>query len=129
MNRWKDWYEQGVRDFSRAELDVKHGYFEWACFTAQQAAEKIIKAMGLKLGLTMWGHSLTELLSLLSAKIDVPASIKERAQALDLFYIPSRYPNGFPSGKPADYFNKSKAEEALNAARDLVRFCEGFLSQ
>ena len=50
VNRWKDWYDQGVRDLSRAELDVEHQYFEWACFTAQQAAE---------------------LLSILSAKIDI----------------------------------------------------------
>jgi predicted nucleotidyltransferase len=29
---------------------------------------------------------------------------------LDAYYIPSRYPNGFPSGKLADYFNLSKSQ-------------------
>jgi len=128
MNRWKDWYEQGVRNMERAQLDMEHEFYEWACFTSQQAAELLLKAVGLKLGVTLWGHSLSELLGLLSAKIEVPPDITARAQTLDLYYIPARYPNGFPSGKPADYFNRSKAREALDAAGDIQRFCEGFLS-
>jgi HEPN domain-containing protein len=44
MNRWKDWYDQGVRDLARAQLDVEHAFYEWACFTSQAAAEKVIKA-------------------------------------------------------------------------------------
>lgn len=48
MNRWKDWYEQGKRDLEKARLDLDHGFYEWACFTAQQSAEKVIKAMAMK---------------------------------------------------------------------------------
>jgi len=55
MNRWKDWYEQGLRDFERAKLDLEYKYYEWVCFTAQQSAEKVLKALALKLGLTVWG--------------------------------------------------------------------------
>lgn len=87
MNRWKDWYEQGIRDLERAKLDLESKYYEWACFTAQQAAEKVIKSLGMNLGLTIWGHSLTEMLNIISAKITVPEEIKEKAQLLDLFYI------------------------------------------
>ena len=128
MNRWKDWYDQGVRDFARAQLDVEHAFYEWACFTSQAAAEKVIKAVGLKQGVTLWGPSLTELLGLLAVRMDVPAEILEKAQSLDLYYIPARYPNGFPSGKPADYFSENKAREALDAASRIQRFCESLLS-
>jgi len=128
MNRWKDWYDQGVRDLARAQVDVDHAFYEWACFTSQQAAEKMIKAVGLKRGVTLWGHSLSELLSLLAASLEIPADIVEQAQTLDLYYIPARYPNGFPSGKPADYFSESKARGALDAARCIQRFCESLLS-
>lgn len=126
-NRWKDWYEQGKRDRERALLDIQHGYYEWACFTLQQSVEKIIKALGLALGLTLWGHSLTEMLKLIERHIPVPPEILDYARSLDFYYIAPRYPNGFPSGKPADYFTEAQAREALVAADHIIRFCESHL--
>lgn len=128
-NRWKDWYEQGKRDGERALLDIQYGYYEWACFTLQQSVEKVIKALGLAQGLTLWGHSLTEMLRLIGQHIPVPSEILDRARLLDLYYIPPRYPNGFASGKPADYFTESQAREALNAADQIIRFCESHLPE
>lgn len=128
MNRWKDWYEQGKRDFEKAKLDLEYKYYEWSCFTSQQAAEKVLKGLSLKLGIEIWGHSLTETLGILSTKIDVPGEVKEKAQLLDLYYIPPRHPDGFPSGKPSDYFTEKQAREAIDAADYIIKFCEGFLS-
>jgi HEPN domain-containing protein len=129
LNRWKDWYDQGKRDYERALIDVQYGYYEWACFTLQQSAEKVIKAMGLARGLTLWGHSLTEMLKWIKEEtgIEVPAAILDRARLLDLYYIPPLYPNGFACGKPADYFTEAQAREALDAADQIIRFCEGYL--
>jgi HEPN domain-containing protein len=127
VNRWKDWYEQAKRDFERAKLDFELKFFEWTCFTSQQSAEKAIKALGLKYGLNLWGHSITEMLKILSEKIDIPDNVKENAKLLDLYYIPPRYPNSFTTGKPADYFTEKQAQEALNAADYIIRFCERFL--
>jgi HEPN domain-containing protein len=129
MNRWKDWYEQGKRDLERGRLDVAHRFYEWACFTSQQSAEKVIKGLALKLGLTIWGHSLTEILGILSERIEIPEELKDEAKLLDLYYIPPRYPNGFPSGKPADYFTEKQAREAIDAADRIIRFCESHLVQ
>ena len=129
MNRWKDWYEQGKRDLERARLDVAHGFYEWACFTSQQSAEKVIKGLALKLGLTIWGHSLTEIFRILSERVEIPAPLKDEGKLLDLYYIPPRYPNGFPSGKPADYFTEKQAREALDAADHIIRFCESHLDR
>jgi HEPN domain-containing protein len=127
MNRWKDWYEQGKRDMSRAHIDLEYRYYEWACFTSQQACEKVIKAVALKMGINLWGHSLTEMLKIISSSLDIPSDIIEKAKLLDLYYIPPRYPNGFPSGKPADYFTEKQAKEAIDASGDIIRFCEGRL--
>jgi HEPN domain-containing protein len=127
MNRWKDWYDQGKRDMEKARLDAKNSFYEWACFTCQQAAEKVIKALGMKIGLTLWGHSLNEMINLLSEKLTIPEEIKDKAKLLDLFYIPPRYPNGFAAGKPADYFSAKQAQEAIDAADSLIRFCESYL--
>jgi len=131
MNRWKDWRDQAHRDMERAWLDVEHGFYEWACFTAQQAAEKMVKALGMKLGIELWGHSLTQMLKAIAEEkgIDIPSSVSEAARELDKYYIPTRYPNGFASGKPADYFSREDAERALGSAREIFRFCEGYLSR
>lgn len=127
MLRWKDWFEQGERDLGKARLDMEHGYCEWACFTAQQAAEKVVKSLAIKLGYSMWGHSITEILKILATDLQIPAQISEAGQTLDIFYIPARYPNGFPQGKPADYFNAAKAEEAINAGDRIIEFCKSRL--
>lgn len=127
MNRWKDWYEQGKRDMERARLDIRYEYYEWACFSLQQSAEKFVKALALRLGFNLWGHSVTEMFNILSSSIEIPEDIKEKAKLLDMYYIPPRYPNGFPSGKPADYFTEKQAKEALDATNSIFRFCEGHL--
>lgn len=129
MKRWRDWYQQGKRDFERAQLDLEYAYYEWACFTSQQAAEKVIKAVALKKGFNIWGHSLTEMLNILMDKIKVPKNMIDDAKLLDMYYIPTRYPNGFPSGKPADYFTERHAREAINAADRIIRFCEGYMDK
>ena len=51
-NRALDWLRQADRDFEQA-MDSRH---EWACFAAQQAAEKAIKALHLHTGQEAWGH-------------------------------------------------------------------------
>ncbi|KUK14716.1 MAG: HEPN domain-containing protein [Synergistetes bacterium] len=131
MNRWKDWYEQAKRDLERAKIDVEHRYYEWACFTCQQATEKVIKALGMKMGLELWGHSLLEMLKILEeeTEIEIPQNLKLMAKELDKYYIPTRYPNGFPSGKPADYFSEIDAERAINAANSIFRFCESIFNK
>jgi HEPN domain-containing protein len=60
--------------------------------------------------------------------MESPAPIKENAQILDLFYIAARYPNGFPSGKPADYFTEKQAKEAIDAADNICAFSQSHLS-
>ena len=127
MNRWRDWYEQGKRDMERAKLDIEYKYYEWACFTLQQSTEKVVKALALRLGFNLWGHSVREIFNILSSKIEIAEDIKEKAKLLDMYYIQPRYPNGFPAGKPADYFTEKQAKEALYAADSIFRFCEGHL--
>jgi HEPN domain-containing protein len=77
MNRWKDWYEQGIRDFERAKLDYEYKYYEWGCFTAHQSAEKVLKALALKLGFNVWGHSLSEILNIIASKIEISEELKD----------------------------------------------------
>lgn len=68
MNRWNDWYQQGLRDFQKAKLDFDYEYYEWACFSYQQASEKVLEALGMYYGITIWGHALNEIINVLSKK-------------------------------------------------------------
>ncbi len=74
-------------------------------------------------GHDVWGHAITPMLREIGQPT-VPPELIEKAQLLDAHYIPTRYPNGFPAGKPADYYNTRKAQEALEAANAILEFCE-----
>jgi HEPN domain-containing protein len=48
------------------------------------------------------------------------AEIREGAQQLDQYYVPTRCPNGLPGGVPAEVFTRRQAEEAVAIAQRLV---------
>jgi len=127
--RFNDWFRQAKRDLSHAREDVKSGFYEWACFSAQQAAEKAIKAVYQHLHAEAWGHSVKKLLESLPKKISCTADLIESGAALDKYYIPTRYPNGFDIGTPEDYYSKKDAEEAVSHAERVIRFCENHLPE
>jgi HEPN domain-containing protein len=62
MERSADWLKQAKRDLEKAKLDFHHSFFEWACFTAQQSAEKAVKAVYQKLNMSVKGHSIVKML-------------------------------------------------------------------
>ena len=128
MNRWKDWWEQALRDEEKAKLDLEHGYYEWACFTAQQSKEKALKTLCMHKGFEPWGHSLLALLqSLKQAGLDIPREVERYAKSLDLYYIPIRYPNGLPAGKPSDYYTEEEAREAIDACNNILQWCKAHI--
>jgi HEPN domain-containing protein len=124
-----DWYSQAKRDLEMASEALKSGYFEWTCFISQQAAEKAVKAVFQKYNKNAWGHSVSDLLSALKEETEVPKNITRGARLLDRFYIPARYPDGFESGIPADYFDEVDAEDAVSCAEEIIRFCGDILSE
>ena len=45
VERSKDWLAQAERDIGQAKASLRDGFYEWACFASQQAAEKAVKAL------------------------------------------------------------------------------------
>ncbi|MDR7537711.1 MAG: HEPN domain-containing protein [Armatimonadota bacterium] len=127
--RSRDWVEQARRDLESARLQAEGGFFEWACFISQQAAEKAVKAAYQKLGGEAWGHALGPLLEGLREKVPVADELLACGRLLDRFYIPARYPNSWDRGSPKDYFTQEDAGHALRCAESILRFCEGLLAQ
>ena len=121
-NRAPDWLRQADRDFEQA-VDSRHAErHEWACFAAQQAAEKAIKALHLHVGQEAWGHVIAQLLEELPETIDVPNLLIEKGRVLDNFYIPSRYPNGHSTGAPFEHYGPLQSEVAIQHAREIIEF-------
>ncbi|WP_291765079.1 HEPN domain-containing protein [Caldivirga sp. UBA161] len=113
------WLKQALRDLDAAKSSLNGGYYEWACFQAQQAAEKALKALLHGLGVGVWGHSIVELLNVLKDKYNVD-DLMTFARELDRHYIPTRYPNSFESGYPAIYYDAEVAERAIKAAEVIL---------
>jgi len=124
-DRWKDWLAQAKRDLNHSVHACEDEDFEWSCFSAQQGAEKAVKAVFLYLHGESWGHSVFALLKALGDKIEISERLIEAAKNLDKHYIPTRYPNGFDSGMPGEYYTKKDAQEAIDNAREIIEFCEG----
>ncbi len=121
-NRAPDWLRQADRDFEQAEDSRRAGRHEWACFAAQQAAEKAIKALHLDAGQEAWGHVVAQLLDELPETIDVPELLVEKGRVLDNFYIPSRYPNGHSTGAPFEHYGPLQSEGAIQHACEIIEF-------
>ena len=127
MDRSSDWFHQAQRDLRHARHALDDQDYEWACFAAQQAAEKAVKALYQRLGLEGWGHSVKQLLASLPPQEAVPDSLHEAGLLLDRFSIPTRYPNGFAQGVPGEYFLARDAEEAIQHAYGILEFVRGRL--
>src|SRR5574341_1742851 len=128
MERSADWIEQARGDLEHARHDLAGAYFEWACFSAQQAAEKSVKAVFQKLGSEAWGHSVADLLRELEHSQPVAQSLKDSALELDKAYIPARDPDAHPTGSPRTRYARTEAERMLAHADRIVKFCEDLLS-
>ena len=127
-SRHADWLKQGQRDLGHGRRSLDAGDYEWACFAAQQGAEKAVKAVIEKMGGVAWGHSVTALLESLPESLRPDPGLLDAAKALDKHYIPARYPNSHPQGAPYEYYTRTEAECALVHAGQVIDFCEGFLA-
>lgn len=94
-----DWTDQAEGDLEHAKSDLELGFYDWACFSARQSAEKVVKAVFQKLGAEAWGLSVFDLLSSLSDKFEVSSELLDYALELDKAYL-TRYPNAHPSSSP-----------------------------
>lgn len=57
MRRHADWFRQAQRKLDSARWDIQGGFYEDACFSAQQAAELAAKALLAHQGRIEIGHS------------------------------------------------------------------------
>lgn len=121
------WLGQARADLRAAEGSVRASSHEWACFQAQQAAEKALKAVWLGNGFEPWGHSVLRLIDDYpdeAVRLGPLDGLRSAAKALDKLYIPTRYPNGLPDLAPYEVYTDVEAQAAIAAARSVLAACE-----
>lgn len=121
--RSRDWLRQAESDLRHARHAREDGDFDWAAFASHQAAEKAIKALFQKRHLDAWGHTLSVLFANLPDDTQPGPDLMDRAKALDKHYIPTRYPNGFERGAPADFYTAREADDSIAHAEAIIEFC------
>jgi len=122
VKRTADWMEQAKGEFKAAKDLYNTKNYAWCCFACQQAAEKALKSILEHLGSPTSGHNLLMLVNEISAYITVPQNVVDACRILNRYYIPTRYPNAFPSGAPIHMFDEKDAMEALELVERVLNF-------
>lgn len=128
MQRSTDWLEAAREDLEHARHAEEGGFFQWTCFSSQQAAEKAVKAVFQSMAAEAWGHSVSDLLDELAEHRDVPEKLRDQAIELDKAYIPTRYPDAHQSGTPGQRYTRREAERLRGYAEEIVDFSQSLVS-
>jgi len=116
------WFQQAYYDLKAAHWNIEGEFYDTACFLAQQAGEKALKSILYFTGSrrkAMMTHSTVEMVREAGKKLNTLNELINEARELDLHYIPSRYPNGIPSGYPHEFYGRKNADQALAAAEKI----------
>jgi HEPN domain-containing protein len=116
------WLKQAEADLEAAGGSLKGKHYEWSCFQCQQSGEKALKAFLYEKGYTsIVTHSLKELARECSRLDESFKTVATDARTLDMFYIPTRYPNGLGGDlAPVDFYEKEDAERCIRSAESIL---------
>jgi HEPN domain-containing protein len=115
------WLAQARYDVDAAALNAREGFAAVACFLAQQAAEKALKAYLYGQGeRAVIGHAAYLLLKRCQDYDDSFEILRDVCRKLDQYYVPTRYPNGLPGGVPHEMYTSDQATQALEGARRVL---------
>ena len=127
--RTREWLRQADKDLRHAEKSVDSQDYEWACFSAHQAAEKAVKALLKSQNTDVWGHTVSKLILLSAEPERLPGGLLDKCKRLDRHYITSRHPNAYDSGAPMDFYTENDGQDAIETARAIIGYCKDQLTQ
>jgi HEPN domain-containing protein len=112
------WLLQSESDLRSVADLIKNGHYSQACFNAQQAAEKALKALAFFRGADLVkSHSL----GTIAKDLKINGELTTFSMKLDIYYLTARYPDALPeSAVPAENFDQTMATEAQNMAEKFL---------
>lgn len=117
------WLTTSGDDLDTAKILKENKKYAHACFHAQQAGEKAVKALWYFSEADPWGHSIKKLIDdLAGVDMKMYDSLKDLAKTgliLDRFYIPTRYPNGLPDITPDIAFTEEDARTCIDYSQNI----------
>jgi len=116
------WLRQAEADLQAAHDSERAGHYEWACFQAQQCAEKALKSLLYAEGYTsVVTHSIVDLVGDASKLAPALEELMPLAKTLDNYYLPTRYPNALASSlSPSQYYQREDAQTCLSYAESIL---------
>ena len=155
MNRARDWLRQAEYDLEFARLARKAGRHEWACFAAQQTAEKALKGLILSLSSAAQPpktHKLEDLLKKVKSQgVSAPSDVSLAAKEIEEVpmrhgaqitygdttpygadkgpaYVAARYLDpSFGDKPPYERFHDVDAEESIKNAEKILKWAQSHL--
>ena len=114
---WREWVSYAERDRSEAEDAFSRGVWSEACFHAQQACEKLLKAFLLSKGVFVRVHDIGRLLDEASLFSPELRALRPSLEPLTIHYYAARYPNA--ARRLGVSYDEGVAEACLRAMREL----------
>ncbi|MFQ6129761.1 MAG: HEPN domain-containing protein [Candidatus Hadarchaeaceae archaeon] len=106
----KNWWKSGKNDLETARYNLNGNRLDAAAFFAQQAAEKVLKALQIKkLGKFERTHDLI----LLAKSVDAPMEVIQLCELIAPFYTVTRYPDVLVS------YDKRKVSSVVEASEKV----------
>nr|MBO2487387.1 DNA-binding protein [Bacillota bacterium] len=116
------WLATAKQDLETARWLRGGEYFNTACFQAQQAAEKALKAFLFWQGERgVRGHATFELLNRCVEFRPEFETLRQHCRVLDRHYIPTRYPDALPDNTPYEAFGPEDADDAIRRAEVILQ--------
>ena len=115
------WLRDAGRTLEQARKNIAIQEYNVACFLAEQAAQKSLKAVLYDDGLRFINmHAIRTLIADVSKKHPTFSQLSERGGILDQYYLSARYPDAVTEPAiPAEIFIKDQAEEAARIAQAI----------
>lgn len=125
-----DWLFFADSDLALAQAALEKSIYHLACFHAQQAVEKFLKACLVKQQARVRKtHSLVELYELVVPFTPDLRDSRSMLEKLDQYYVPTRYPDALPGSLPEGLPNEDDAKRAIEDAEALSHLLRPLLTK
>ena len=115
------WLRQAEHDLTIAQNHCKQGNHSDACFMAEQASQKALKAFLIAQGQrSVPIHSVAQLAERCAGFHSDFKKLIAPGRVLDQYYIPTRYPDALaPPAVPFESYTEEQSQKAVNAAEAI----------